>query len=311
MNTVSSAVQPIGVVAAKANPQVTRALGHVLVWSALTIAAFATIVLIGLDGWSYYTAPRTVRGHLPAHVWLRPSGAAGHMFGIAGFVMMLVPVVYSVRKKVRRFRNSGSMKSWLEVHVFCGIAGPALVTFHASFKFNGVVSVAYWSMIAVASSGFVGRYLYVRIPRSLRGIELTTSELDERARQLSADLAEAALPAAMLEKVAAFERSVEPPHGRPLSAAGLVMGELRMRRAHERLRREIAAAGVAPDLLRAAAHLIAERATLLRQAAYLAKTKRLFDLWHVFHMPLVYVMFAIVVVHVAVTVYLGYVPFGY
>ena len=70
---------------------------------------------------------------------------------------------------MKRLRDAGRMKTWLEVHVFCGIVGPVLVTFHTSFKFNGIVSVAYWSMVAVVLSGFVGRYLYVRIPRSIRG----------------------------------------------------------------------------------------------------------------------------------------------
>ncbi|MEO8679611.1 MAG: hypothetical protein ABI665_11230, partial [Vicinamibacterales bacterium] len=56
--------------------------------------------------------------------------------------------------------------------------------------------------------------------------------------------------------------------------------------------------------------LIAERATLRRRIAYLKKTKTLFDAWHVFHMPLVYIMFVIVTMHVAVTLYMGYVPFA-
>ena len=34
-----------------------------------------------------------------------------------------------------------------------------------------------------------------------------------------------------------------------------------------------------------------------------------FIMWHVFHMPLVYIMFAIVAAHVAITLYMGYVPF--
>ena len=203
------------------------------------------------------------------------------------------------------------MKTWLSVHVFCGIVGPVLVTFHTSFKFNGLVSVAYWSMVAVVLSGFVGRYLFVRIPRSLRGIELTSKELDARAQELSTELAQAALPSALVATVATFERQVVPASGERLSWLGLFLGEVRMRRDLDRLRRQVAGAGIASDLLREIVHLIAERATLLRQAAYLTKTKRLFELWHVFHMPLVYVMFAIVVMHGAVTIYLGYVPFRY
>lgn len=65
----------------------------------------------------------------------------------------------------------------------------------------------------------------------------------------------------------------------------------------------------APDVHEQVIVIATEHATLLRRMVYLRKTKRLFDLWHVFHMPLVYIMFAIVVGHVAVALYMGYVPF--
>jgi hypothetical protein len=201
------------------------------------------------------------------------------------------------------------MKTWLEVHIFCGIVGPVCVTFHSSFKFNGLVAVAYWSMVAVALSGVIGRYLYVRIPRGIRGIELTKAELDARADELAQHLAAADLPAPLLARMAEFERSAVPPPG-GAGWIGLLTGDLRMRNDFARLRREIDRGDVSSELLGSALRLIAERASLLRQAAYLAKTKPLFDLWHVFHMPLVYVMFAIVMVHVAVAVYLGYLPFA-
>jgi hypothetical protein len=164
-------------------------------------------------------------------------------------------------------------------------------------------------MVAVVLSGFAGRYLYVRIPRSLRGIELSRAELDARAEELSHQLAASRLPPALISKIAAFERHAVPSPGSPLSLAGLFLGELRMRRARAELGRDIEEAGVAPDLLHDIAAVITERATLLRHGAYLARTKALFHIWHVFHMPLVYVMFAIVVLHVALTAYMGYVPF--
>lgn len=288
---------------------VTETLGHVLVWSAAVVLVFSVFVLYGLDGWTYYTTPVALRTYTPAHRMLRPTGFAGHLFGVGGFLLMLVPVVYAVRKRMARLRNAGSIKTWLEVHIFCGIVGPVLVTFHTSFKFNGLVSVAYWSMVMVALSGFVGRYLYVRIPRSLRGIELTHDELDARALALNQQLAAEALPEALVARVSAFEDRIVPPQGRPLRLLGLLASELRTRREFVVLQRELAHAGLGADLLHDAAHVIAERAALIRQTAYLEKTKKLFDLWHVFHMPLVYVMFAIVVLHVAVTLYLGYIPF--
>jgi hypothetical protein len=281
---------------------------NALTLSALAAVAFAAFVLIGLGGWAYYTAPPAVRGYSTAHRVLGPSGLAGQLFGVGGFVLMVVPIAYSVRKKVRRFREAGSMKTWLEVHVFCGLFGPVLVTFHTSFKFNGIVAVAYWSMVAVVLSGFVGRYLYNRLPKSLRGVQLTRKELDARADQLGAELAAAALPAALMVKVQSFEHRAVPHAGRPLSLVGLFFGELAMRHDLALLQADIAEAGMATDLFQSVAHVIAERATLLRRAAYLHKVKKVFDLWHVLHMPLVYVMFAIVVLHVAFTLYMGYVP---
>ena len=295
--------------AATANP--VRALGHVLVLSGLAVAAITWFVLIEMDGWSYYSTPQSVRGYSSLHKLLRPSGLIGHLFGVGGFVLMTVPVIYSLRKKLPRLRNVGTMKTWLEVHIFCGIVGPVLVTFHTSFRFNGVVSVAYWSMVAVVLSGFVGRYLYVRIPRGLRGLELTRGELDARAEQLSERLLSADLPPNLITAIAAFERRVAPAPDASPSVIGLFFGELRLHRQMSVLRHEIEHAGVSAALLHEILDVIAERASLLRHAAYLNLTKSLFDIWHVFHMPLVYVMFGIVVLHAAFTVYMGYVPFIY
>lgn len=286
-----------------------KALGHTLVVSGVVAAAVAGAVFIGLDGWQYYAASASERGYMPQHQLLRPSGRVGQPFGVAGFVLMLVPVAYAVRKKVRRFREAGSLKTWLEVHVFCGIVGPVLVSFHTAFKFNGLVSVAYWSMVLVALSGVVGRYLYVRIPRSLRGQELTRAEIDERARTLSESIAAARLPDRALTDIEAFERRAVPVETHLPSWYALAVGELRLRRQIRQMHRTMGAEHASPLHLEAL-ELVVERATLLRRTAYLRKTKTLFDLWHVFHMPLVYAMFAIVLVHVGFTLYLGYVPFG-
>src|SRR6266850_6351860 len=207
----------MGTIASRPAPP--SAILNALALSALAAVAFAAFVLIGLGGWAYYTAPKAVRGYSTAHRLLRPSGAAGHLFGIGGFVLILVPIAYSIRKKVRRFREMGSMKTWLEVHVFCGLFGPLLVTFHTAFRFNGIVSVAYWSMVAVVLSGFVGRYLFVRIPRSIRGHELTQAELDARALQLSRELSKTALPETLLAELEAFEHRVAPPDVPPSYAA--------------------------------------------------------------------------------------------
>src|SRR3989442_7728016 len=146
----------MGTIASRPAPP--SAILNALALSALAAVAFAAFVLIGLGGWAYYTAPKAVRGYSTAHRLLRPSGAAGHLFGIGGFVLMLVPIAYSIRKKVRRFRDLCSMKTWLEVHLVCRLFCSLLVTFHTSFQLNGIVSGACLSMVAVVLSRLVGRY---------------------------------------------------------------------------------------------------------------------------------------------------------
>lgn len=292
---------------AQAPRQQAGPLSNVLVLCALATAGIAAYIFIGLDGWAYYSTPTAVRGYAAGHALLRPAGRVGHLFGVIGFAMMLAPVAYGIRKKAARLQQFGSMKTWLDVHVFCGVIGPVFVTFHTSFKFGGLISVAYWSMVAVVSSGFIGRYLFVRIPRSIRGIELGQADLDRRAAELGASLFEAGVPDDLLRAIDAFEQRVVP-RGE-VSYAALLGGDGLVSREAARFRARVAEIDGAPHVHDAVVAIATERATLLRRMAYLRKTKRLFDLWHVFHMPLVYILFLIVVAHVGFTLYMGYVPF--
>ncbi|RPJ62916.1 MAG: hypothetical protein EHM24_25265, partial [Acidobacteria bacterium] len=192
------------------------ALVNVLVVSGAAVAAVTAIVLFTAGGWDYYRTPLRVRAYAQAHAALRPSGTIGHALGIAGLLMMTVPVLYSMRKKWRVLGRLGEMRHWLNVHIFCGIVGPVLVTFHAALKFNGLISVAYWSMVIVVLSGFVGRYLYVRMPRTIRGIELTYEEILAEAADLRREMASTGLSPDLL----ALLDALSPPAGSAAPAAG-------------------------------------------------------------------------------------------
>ncbi len=278
---------------------------HVLVLSAVTTLVVSVWVLVDLDGWHYYATPIGVRGYAAAHRVLRSSAPVGHGLGIAGFAMMTVPVLYAIRKRLGAAAWAGPMPAWLNVHIFSGTVGPVLVTFHTSFRFNGIISVAYWSMVAVVLSGFVGRYLYVRIPKSIRGTELSYEEIRDQADQLKRQLEAAPLTAVLRDQLARFERETLP-DDRPVSLVGYVLGQLRVRARIRSLRRGLPATGADPALLHETLRVESERALLLVRLAYLERTKRLFAVWHVFHQPLVYLMFAITALHVALAVYMGY-----
>jgi hypothetical protein len=110
--------------------------------------------------------------------WTRaipPAGALfGHLLGILGFILMLLTeILYSIRKRSQT-AQWGSMASWLQFHIFTGLIGPYMVLLHSSWKFNGLAGATTLLTIIIVISGFIGRYIYTQIPRSLDGVEIET-----------------------------------------------------------------------------------------------------------------------------------------
>ncbi|KAF0106372.1 MAG: hypothetical protein FD146_2638 [Anaerolineaceae bacterium] len=108
--------------------------------------------------------------------WTRaipPAGELfGHLLGVFGFLLMLMTeVLYSLRKRSRSARW-GRMSSWLQFHIFTGLVGPYMVLLHTSWKFNGLAGAATLLTVIIVVSGFIGRYIYTRIPRTLEGVEI-------------------------------------------------------------------------------------------------------------------------------------------
>lgn len=108
----------------------------------------------------------------------------GHMIGVVGFLLMLMTeTLYSFRKRSRKGRW-GSMQSWLQFHIFTGLVGPYMVLLHTSWKFHGLAGATTLLTIIIVISGFIGRYIYTRIPRSLDGVEITAPGAQAQAASL-------------------------------------------------------------------------------------------------------------------------------
>jgi hypothetical protein len=113
------------------------------------------------------------------------SGFFGHMLGVIGFLLMLATeTLYSFRKRTMR-AQWGPMAAWLQFHIFSGIVGPFMVLLHTSWKFNGLAGITTLLTIIIVLSGFIGRYIYTRIPRSLDGIEIATPEGQAQSTSLA------------------------------------------------------------------------------------------------------------------------------
>jgi len=109
----------------------------------------------------------------------------GHLLGILGFILMLLTeVLYSIRKRSHTARW-GSMASWLQFHIFTGLVGPYMVLLHSSWKFNGLAGATTLLTVIIVLSGFIGRYIYTQIPRSLDGVEVETTTSKLKAASLA------------------------------------------------------------------------------------------------------------------------------
>ncbi|WP_124948279.1 hypothetical protein [Sulfurirhabdus autotrophica] len=108
----------------------------------------------------------------------------GYNLGLAGGLIMLSLLLYPLRKRVRALERLGQMENWFRYHMFMGIGGPVLILFHTTFKTGSMnANIALLSMLLVALSGVVGRFVYRRIHRGMYGREITLAELEAEFKE--------------------------------------------------------------------------------------------------------------------------------
>ncbi len=139
----------------------------------------------------------------------RSSGLLGHGIGVVGFILMLMTeTLYSLRKRSRRARW-GRTASWLRFHIVTGIVGPYMVLLHAAWRYNGLAGLVMLMTVIVVISGFVGRYIYTRIPRNADGLMLEAAELQAQLDSAGGLLAEGGAGARDAGRIAARQKQLE------------------------------------------------------------------------------------------------------
>ncbi|RMH64407.1 MAG: hypothetical protein D6677_04945 [Calditrichaeota bacterium] len=258
--------------------------------------------------WDYYTLPYALRPRHELYNLLKPGGLFGHGVGIIGSAMMILLLLYSVRKRTRLFGRFGAVSRWLDVHIFFGTIGPLLIVLHSTFKLNGIVSISFWSMVSVALSGFVGRYLYIQIPRTLRGRELTLEEIDNRRRALREELMQKYhLEEREIHQVAA-SLSIKAGQKTLLGLLfGMALADIKRLFTFKKVKRTLMrrhkiSKNEAVEFL----NMVTEKALLERRKRIWERVHTLFHYWHVFHKPFAIIMYLIMIIHVSVSVWLGY-----
>lgn len=273
------------------------------------VIGIGVTILLAIYGFDYYTTSLEERFFNARHELLKPSGTLGHGFGIIGTLMMIVGVsVYMIRKRYRKFFNIGYLKHWLEFHIFLCSVGPILVLYHTSFKFGGIVSVSFWSMVLVVLSGVVGRFIYVQIPRTIQGQELSMSELNSMKENLEIRirnvLSEDAFTLAEFERISSVDRYKT---FQLSTAIGFFIRDyFNIRRVMRLIKQRIKLLGFGKSERQELIAAAKSEIVIARRIALLRTFQKLFHWWHIFHLPFAIAMFVIMVIHVIVTIIFGY-----
>lgn len=221
----------------------------------------------------------------------------GYALGIVGLAMMTLLLSYSARKHLRFMARWGPIRRWFHVHMALGLLGPTAVLVHCNFDLGSTNSaVALICMLLVSGSGVVGRVVYTRIHEQLSGRRRTVQELQQEIARGREALEKRGIAPDLAARLAELERFATQSPAGPLSALWrFVAVGSKARSAARSFRRasrgQVVRGEVSGDVLRS-------YLTALRSAARFSAYERTFALWHAFHLPLCFLLFASAGIHV-------------
>jgi hypothetical protein len=283
------------------------------------LLALAVVLVIAGYGLNYYTLSAAQRPFSPKHEILRPSGSVGIKLGMLGVLMFFLIYLYPLRKKWGWLGRQGNSRHWLDFHIVLGTAAPLIIAFHSSFKFGNIAGMAFWSMLMVTLSGFVGRYLYSHIPRGLSAAELSMKEIQEKEETLRKELAEQKATFGFSVDALAELPSPAEVAKTPLIASLLSMFLIDLKRPFKASVLRLRSAGFGRWLfsffglfstrdqkLERAIRVAQKQASLSQSIVFLARTQRIFQLWHVIHRPFSYAFAILALLHIGIALFMGY-----
>jgi hypothetical protein len=257
------------------------------------------VTIIGLCLWVGY---KVATGN-----YYTPRSNFGFYLGVVGSTMMLLMLAYPLRKHVSFMQRWGALKNWFRLHMIMGIVGPTLVLFHSTFHLRSAnATIALFSMLGVVISGIIGRFVYTKIHYGLYGRRATLGKVREELAGLSSEAKSRLHFAPRVEQwLQSFERDsmqldrTFTSHLFSPLTIGLKRIILTFRCKRElrkvlRTERHPDIRGGAPEVIQLASSYLRECERVAQFSTY----ERLFSLWHVLHIPLIYVLAACTIFHI-------------
>jgi hypothetical protein len=273
-----------------------------------TAAGYLLILMIVYFGWQHRDS-----------AYISPEEGPGYALGIIGGSLLLLLLIYPLRKHLRWTQCLGPVRYWFRAHMLMGIIGPVCILYHCNYRLGSANSnIALFSMLLVAGSGLAGRYFYAKMHLGLYGKKADLARLKSDGAMAMSSMRQVleASPGLFRGLQSLEQQAVRPLHGilpglvRVLAVGfkarwyGVISGPV-MRRA---IRKSGLAqghnAGQRRKLFRQTRHSLQVYLQTVCKVAGLAFFERLFSFWHILHLPLFFMLLISGVVHVyAVHVY--------
>ena len=237
----------------------------------------------------------------------------GYALGIIGSALMLLLMLYPLRKRLPPVHWSGSIGLWFRLHMLLGLIGPLVILYHARFTWSATNSgIALLAMLVVVASGLTGRFIYGHVHRGFSQRKIQTRELLEEVGQsrllLDADGNTGHHVVTRLERL---EQDALVKRLTLLgNATSMLSIELRSRILYWQLLRTIRS----EEVIEASALKLSDREIMLHQRAirlhlaqYLRAIRalggfafydRLLRAWHYLHLPLFFFLLATATLHI-------------
>ncbi len=244
--------------------------------------------------------------------YLTAENGLGYALGIIGGSMMLLLLIYPLRKKIKHIPYLGSVASWFKFHMFCGIFGPIAILYHSNFSLGSLnSSIAMLCMITVAGSGIIGRYFYAKIHYGLYGSKASLNELADILNNEASHLASAyTLIPDIANDLKAYHQASLPKLDFLNSIKRFIILGFRVRltalilpfKLHKAINLHANTVGWDKNQRRKNYRILKKHIqhflTATLKTCEFSTYERLFGLWHVLHLPLFFMLIISGIVHV-------------
>jgi thioredoxin reductase/Pyruvate/2-oxoacid:ferredoxin oxidoreductase delta subunit/cytochrome b561 len=260
-----------------------------------------TTLTFALKHSDFYTLPLEAQPVHELYAKLRPSSGIGLWFGIAATLLIVVNLLYLLRRAQKAGFTFGSLKAWMTSHIATGILALLLALLHGGMSLrNTVGGHALWGLAALLLTGAIGRYFYAYVPRAANGRELELEEVKVRLSRMAESWDES--QKAFVERARSeVTRLVETRQWRGTlvgRALALLGGQRELRTVLATLEKEGRDGGVADERVQETLGLARQAYRLSLMAAHYEDLRALLNSWRYVHRWVAALMVVLLVVHI-------------